>query len=1081
LSQTWALLPPAAVGAISATPDHGFAPLNVSFTSLVTGNATVVAYNWSFGDGSPNATGQNVSHVFVRSGTYTVQWTATDSVGGQYNASVVIVAAPPVGSINATPTSGPAPLNVSFRSNVSGGASVVSYNWSFGDGSPNGSGQNVSHVFRSSGLFEVRWTATDSIGEQVNATVNISVSSIDRWNDLSAGLSSAPSVRAQTTMTYDPQLGGILLFGGYDPNVAADSDTWLFANGTWTDLNATGALPISPPARWGDTMVWDPLGPYVVMFGGRNTNYGATAFYQDTWTFDATGWHNITAAVAPSPRGWSAMFFDPTNGQVVLFGGTCSCLYGGGWEGYNDTWYLSGTTWRNVSGSFGVAPPPDDFSYSGWDPAANQAILFGGQGSGGSCAEYTATWAFATGWNQTSLTVHPPALVGGGFAFDNIHQDMVLFGGLSDASGGCGSSSGLWTYASGGWSNLTSLIDPSGGAPSGRCCFAMASDPVAGIVVVFAGNTQSGNYQNDTWTFPTAPFLGSVTATATVGLGPFNVTFGSAATGGLGPYELNWSFGDGSPNGTTASLTHEFVNPGTYQVTWHATDAQNRSINRTLSVVVVLPISTSMTVSRLVGEAPMSVDFTAPVTGGLAPFTYHWDFGDGGSSTAANPTHSFGTGVYLATVTVRDSLGETAGAQANLSVHLPMTVDVTPSGALGIAPFALGLTASVVGGVGPYNLSWQFGDGSPSGGNFTALNHTYNQPGAFTTSVTSLDSLGYSKVGSIIVDVAARLTAVPSVVPDHGAAPLIVQYDTTISGGFPGYSERWTFGDGTTGTAGGFHTYLSVGHYLLTVNVTDSASFTTTASAGVDVSAPFTATVAASSVEGDAPFNVSFAAQPIGGTAPFTDAWDFNDGGQGTGPAPSHRYLSAGHFHVVLTSTDALGATAFGSITVLVHPGISVSTLSVSTGTVTAGQTNITFNAAASGGSGVYVFAWTGLPGGCTAGDVSRFSCLPTAVGVFTVGLSVDDSVGGHANRSIGLTVVAAGASGCLDPSCPSPGPSSPAIPLGWIVVGVVAAVVVVAAIVLLLRRRRVPPAPVESVGDPGTEDPQEPSGGPPG
>ena len=46
--------------------------------------------------------------------------------------------------------------------------------------------------------------------------------------------------------------------------------------------------------------------------------------------------------------------------------------------------------------------------------------------------------------------------------------------------------------------------------------------------------------------------------------------------------------------------------------------------------------------------------------------TYAWDFGDGGTSTAANPTHTYTTnGTYTATVTAKDPSGRTGTA----SVH----------------------------------------------------------------------------------------------------------------------------------------------------------------------------------------------------------------------------------------------------------------------------------------------------------------------------------------------------------------------------------------------------------------------------
>jgi len=1056
LSETWALLPPAAVGAIYATPDHGAAPLNVSFTSLVTGSVTIVGYNWSFGDGSPNATGQNVSHVYARAGSYLVNWTATDSTGQRFNASTTVTVSGPFGTISATPTSGRAPLNVSFFSNLSAGTPVASYAWDFGDGSPNASGQNVSHLFTTWGLFTVRWTATDTLGTEYNASVDISVQSTDRWNDLSSNLSTAPTIRAQTSMAYDPARGGLLLFGGYDPSFAAVDDTWLFADGAWTNLNATGGLPLSPPARWGDTVVWDPIAAHLVLFGGRDTSH----FFNDTWTFDATGWHNATSTVGPAPRGWSAMFFDPVVGKTVLFGGTALDPYSGVWLGFNDTWYLSGTTWRNVSSSFPLAPLRTSFPYSGWDPSENRAILFGGQTVGGNCADYSSTWTFATGWNLSAPTSHPPALVGGGFAYDYLHRGMLLFSGLTDASAGCGDSSALWSYANGSWTDVTGLIDPSGGAPSARCCFAMASDPVAKLVVVFAGGDQAGYYENQTWTYPAAPFIGTVAATSTVGVGPFNVTLTSAVAGGVGPYSYNWSFGDGSPNATTDRVVHEFAATGTYNVTWHATDGQGRSINRTVAIVVIHAISTSASASRLLGEAPMSVTFTAPISGGLGPFTYHWAFGDGGTSTAASPTHSYASaGAYSAAVTVSDTLGETAAAQVNVTVLARIAVVATPSLTRGIVPVDVQFAATASGGLAPYTLSWQFGDGSADGGNVTAINHSFARVGDYTTNVTVSDELGYVAIGSVTVDVASPLTTVATVLPLQGTSPLVVSYDAGTSGGFPSYTAQWTFGDGATSTlASGFHTYTAPGAYDVTLLVADSAGSTATASATVTVVAPFTATSTVSRVVGDAPSNISFTGLPTGGATPFSFAWSFGDGASGTGPTAYHVYTLAGHYHASMTATDAIGETAVDAISITIYATLGVLPPAVSNATPVAHQTNITFTATPTGGSGVDSYAWSGLPPGCAAGNVSHFACTPTTAGVYPVRVDLADTLGGLANGTVTVTVTNPGGSACPGPACPSTPSQGASFPLVAVVLGVVVVLVVVAAAVVLLRTRRRPP-----------------------
>ncbi len=57
-------------------------------------------------------------------------------------------------------------------------------------------------------------------------------------------------------------------------------------------------------------------------------------------------------------------------------------------------------------------------------------------------------------------------------------------------------------------------------------------------------------------------------------------------------------------------------------------------------------------------RTPFSAIFTSTTTGGVAPFTYLWNFGDGNTSTLENPTHIYpNQGPFTVTLTVTDSNG----------------------------------------------------------------------------------------------------------------------------------------------------------------------------------------------------------------------------------------------------------------------------------------------------------------------------------------------------------------------------------------------------------------------------------------
>lgn len=72
------------------------------------------------------------------------------------------------------------------------------------------------------------------------------------------------------------------------------------------------------------------------------------------------------------------------------------------------------------------------------------------------------------------------------------------------------------------------------------------------------------------------------------------------------------------------------------------------------------------------GNTPLAVTFTNSSTG-TAPLTYAWTFGDGGTSTAASPSHTYTTaGTYTVTLTVTNACGNNTLTRTNyITVNTP--------------------------------------------------------------------------------------------------------------------------------------------------------------------------------------------------------------------------------------------------------------------------------------------------------------------------------------------------------------------------------------------------------------------------
>lgn len=84
---------------------------------------------------------------------------------------------PPVARMTASPTSGSAPLSVSFNGSTSSDAEgpIAAYTWNFGDGTPTATGANVTHVYQAAGTYTATLTVRDSSNQTAQTSLTIQV------------------------------------------------------------------------------------------------------------------------------------------------------------------------------------------------------------------------------------------------------------------------------------------------------------------------------------------------------------------------------------------------------------------------------------------------------------------------------------------------------------------------------------------------------------------------------------------------------------------------------------------------------------------------------------------------------------------------------------------------------------------------------------------------------------------------------------------------------------------------------------------------------------------------------------------
>jgi PKD repeat protein len=173
-----------------ATPSFTVNPLSPERFQLVTFDASSTTmdgaecngsctYAWDFGS-EGSATGRVVTYRFRQEGTYVVTLSVTTSAGvtTETRQSVTVEGGtPPTATFTVSPT-GPEVgqqifLNAS-DSTATDGATIVEYQWDFGNGST-ASGRSVSTSYAATGTFVIRLTVRDSNGMTATTTQTVSV------------------------------------------------------------------------------------------------------------------------------------------------------------------------------------------------------------------------------------------------------------------------------------------------------------------------------------------------------------------------------------------------------------------------------------------------------------------------------------------------------------------------------------------------------------------------------------------------------------------------------------------------------------------------------------------------------------------------------------------------------------------------------------------------------------------------------------------------------------------------------------------------------------------------------------------
>ena len=399
----------------------------------------------------------------------------------------------------------------------------------------------------------------------------------------------------------------------------------------------------------------------------------------------------------------------------------------------------------------------------------------------------------------------------------------------------------------------------------------------------------------------------------------------SSATNGAPITEWTWDFGDGTQQTfTSPPFSHPYSQTGSYTVSLTVKNNANCTDKYSIAnaVLITSPVAGFKADTLYCPSAPLQ--FVDTSTG--LQLSYIWDFGDGGTSTLQNPTHSYppGNSSYTIKLVITDTVGckDSSTKASYVNIRPPTAAfDIVDSAGICL-PL---LTNFVFKGTDYASFYWDFGDGTST--TAQSPSHFYNDYGTFIPALILRGPGGCTDTAQATVNV-YNVRAVTQIVVDPTSAcnSLTANFNITAP---PGFKYDFDFDDGSSDSSGQSnltHLYPAPGNFLPKLTITDDFGCQSTIGSGII------------HVYGAIPLfgkdkkefcdtglvtfkNFTISNDPIASTI-----WNFGDGSSSTASAPSHFFGSAGVYSVDLTVTTENQCTSSYQDTIRVYrtPVVSI-------------------------------------------------------------------------------------------------------------------------------------------------------------
>lgn len=375
------------------------------------------------------------------------------------------------------------------------------------------------------------------------------------------------------------------------------------------------------------------------------------------------------------------------------------------------------------------------------------------------------------------------------------------------------------------------------------------------------------------------------------------------------PISWTWTFGDGGIS-AFQNPTHRYATAGSYNVTLRV--RTDKGCDKSVSHVVrVFPLPVpGFTVDSTCVNTPVAFRNTS--TGAVS---YQWNFGDGGTSSAFSPNHTYtSAGSYTVVLLATSDSGCTQRASRVITVNpLPVITtnnDTTICPGSRVQMFATGGTSYL----------WTPATGLSG----TTISNPLATPTVNTIyRVSVADANRCQNHDSVIVNMYRNFPAFDFTNECKDTAVQFTDRSTSTGGAIVAWS--WNFGDlSTSAVQNPSHLYATPGTYQVKLIITTALGCRDSITQTVIIR-PLPVpdfTTDSTCINAPVAFINGSSGAPIVATT-----WNFGDGSPTVNTLnPNHTFTSAATFNVQLRVTSDSGCTQFITKPVVVHPRPFIST-----------------------------------------------------------------------------------------------------------------------------------------------------------